>query len=192
MIQRESALKLKKIQNYNGINFQELLHVPKINLRGHSENKDFMTIASKILNIILPTETNSFNVIDDTKIIWLSPNEWLVQIINEIKFKEIFKNLQLALNSENTAVTDVTENRTILRISGYKLYTLLAKFMVIDLDKALKKNKAVAQSLFIKVPVLVVRNNKDNEKPNIDIHINRSHANYIFNLLVDGSRNLDF
>ena len=33
---------------------------------------------------------------------------------------------------------------------------------------------------------------EDNEKPNIDMHTNRSHTNYIFNLLVDGTRNLDF
>lgn len=192
MLQRESVLKDKKMQNHNGIDFKELSNVPKINLRGQSDNKDFMSKASKILNIILPTEPNTSIINDDTKVMWLSPNEWLVQTLSENKFNTIFANLQLTLNPENTAVTDLTENRTILNISGHNLYTLLAKFMVIDLDQNLRKEAAVIQSLFIKVPVLIVRNHKNNEKPNIDIHTNRSHANYLFNLLVDGTHNLDF
>ena len=192
MINRESVLKDKEIQNHNGIYFEELSHVPKINLRGQSSNKDFMSNASIILKTLLPTEPNISNVNNEIKVMWLSPNEWLVQILNENKFKEIFTNLQLTLNPENTAVTDITENRTIINIRGQNLYILLAKFMVIDLDQNLKKETAVVQTLFIKVPVLIVRIHKDNEKPNIDMYINRSHTNYIFNLLVDGSRNLDF
>jgi sarcosine oxidase subunit gamma len=192
MLQRESVLKDKEMQNYNGIDFKELLNVPKINLRGQSSNKYFMKSVNTILNVLLPTESNTSNTNNDTKVMWLSPNEWLIQTLNENMFKEIFKNLQSTLNPENTAVTDITENRTILKISGHNVYILLAKFMVINLDQTLNKDNAVAQSLFLKVPVLLVRNNKDNEKPSIDIHINRSHANYIFNLLVDGTRNLDF
>ena len=180
------------MQSYNGIDFEELTHIPKINLRGQSNNKDFMTKARKILNTFLPTEPNTGIINDDTKVMWLSPNEWLVQTLSENKFNTIFANLQSTLNPENTAVTDLTENRTILNISGHNLYILLAKFMVIDLDQSLRKETAVVQSLFIKVPVLIVRNHKDNEKPNIDMHTNRSHTNYIFNLLVDGTRNLDF
>ena len=192
MLKRESVLKDKEMQNHNGIDFKELSNVPKINLRGKSTNKDFMSKACKILNTPLPTEPNNSIINEDTKTMWLSPNEWLVQILNENKYEAMLINLQSSLNPENTAVTDVTENRTILNISGHNLYTLLAKFMVIDLDQNLKKETAVIQSLFIKVPVLIVRNHKNNEKPNIDIHTNRSHANYIFDLLFDGTRNLDF
>ena len=192
MLQRESVLKNKKIQNNNGIDFKELSNVPKINLRGQSSDKHFMASVSKILNTLLPTEPNISIINDDIKVMWLSPNEWLVQILNEDKFKTIFTNLQSTLNPENTAVTDLTENRTILNISGHNLFTLLAKFMVLDLDQSFKKETAVVQSLFVKVPVLIVRNHKYNKKPNIDIYTNRSHANYIFTLLVDGTRNLDF
>lgn len=192
MLKRESVLKDKIMQTHNGIDFKELSNIPKINLRGQTNNKDFISNARKILNTSLPTEPNISIFNDNTKVMWLSPNEWLVQIHNENKFKEIFTKLQSILNPENTAVTDITENRTIINIRGQNLYILLAKFMVIDLDQNLKKETAVVQTLFIKVPVLIVRIHKDNEKPNIDMYINRSHTNYIFNLLVDGSRNLDF
>jgi sarcosine oxidase subunit gamma len=192
MLKRESVLKDQGIQVYNGIEFEELSHIPKINLRGQSDNKDFMSSSGTILDILLPTEPNISNVTVNAKVIWLGPNEWLVEINNENKFKEIFSKLQSTLNPQNTAVTDLTENRTIIKVSGHNLYTLLAKFMVIDLDTVLQKETAVAQTLFIKVPILIVRNHKYSEKPSIDIHTNRSHAQYIYKILVDGSHNLDF
>ena len=189
---RENVLGLKEIQIYNDINFEELSHIPKINLRGQSDDKDFLGNVEKILNIILPIKPNTNNTNNELRVMWLSPNEWLVQINNKNKFKEIFLKLKSILNSQKSAVTDITENRTIIRISGLNLYKLLAKFMVIDLDKALKKEAAVAQTVFIKVPILIVRNHKEKERPSIDIHINRSHTNYIYNLLIDGTNNLDF
>ena len=37
-----------------------------------------------------------------------------------------------------------------------------------------------------------VRNNNEKQIPEIDILTNRSHAKYIYNLIVDGSQYLDF
>ena len=192
MLKRESVLKNQGIQIHNGIEFEELSHIPKINLRGLSDNKDFMSSTETILDIPLPTEPNISNVSVNAKVIWLGPNEWLVEINNEKKLKEIFSKLQSTLNPQNTAVTDLTENRTIIKVSGHNLYILLAKFMVIDLDTVLQKETAVAQTMFVKVPVLLVRNHKNIEKPSINIHTNRSHAQYIYKILLDGSHNLDF
>ncbi|MDC0057167.1 hypothetical protein OAJ74_03325 [Alphaproteobacteria bacterium] len=192
MLKRESALKDIAIQVHNEIEFEELSHISKINLRGQSNNKDFMTSSRNILDTSLPTESNTSNVTLNAKVIWLGPNEWLIEINNENKFKEIFSKLQSTLNPQNTAVTDLTENRTIIKVSGHNLYTLLAKFLFIDLDKILQKEAAVTQTLFVKVPVLIVRNHKKNEISSVSIHANRSHSQYIYKLLVDGSRNLDF
>ena len=61
-----------------------------------------------------------------------------------------------------------------------------------DLDKNLSDQLCCAQTLFAKVPILLVSNNPTEEIPEIDLFINRSHANYIYNLLVDGTKNLDF
>ena len=192
MLKRESVLKNNGIQIHNGIEFEELKHVSKINLRGQSDNKDFMTSAGNILDTSLPIEPNISNVTVNAKVIWLGPNEWLIEINNENKFKEIFSKLHSTLNPQNTAVTDLTENRTIIKVSGHNLYTLLAKFLFIDLDKIFQKEIAVAQTLFIKVPVLIIRNHNESEIPSVSIHSNRSHSQYIYKILVDGSRNLYF
>ena len=78
------------------------------------------------------------------------------------------------------------------KTGGEKIYILLSKFLTLDLEKSLPNQYSCAQTLFVKVPILIVRNNNNAQIPEIDLFINRSHANYIYNLLVDGTKNLDF
>ena len=192
MLTRENVLKKTSIKNNNIFNFEELPNIPKINLRGDSSDKTFITSVERILDILVPIEPNTMNINSILKIIWLSPNEWLIEIYELKDFKKIFSDLKSSLNSQNTAITDVTESRTILKLNGVNLYKLLAKFMIIDLDKILNKELSVAQTIFIKIPVLIIRNHKKNEMQNILLHSNRSHTQYIIDLLIDGSKNIDF
>ena len=192
MLTRENVLKKTSIKNCNGFSFQELANIPKINLRGDAEDKDFINNVRKILDTIIPTEPNTSNHNDKLKIIWLSPNEWLIEIYEINDFEKIISVLINSLNPQNTAVTDVTENRTILQLNGPNLYKLLAKFMIIDLDSVLYKESSVAQTIFIKVPVLIIRNHKENQEQSVCLHTNRSHTQYIIDLLIDGSQNIDF
>ena len=192
MLTRENIINKTSTKNYNGFNFKELSNISKINIRGNSNNNDFTNNIKKILEIHLPTEPNTSNATDKLKIIWLSPDEWLIEVYQIKEFDKILSDLKHSLNSQNSAVTDVTENRTILKLSGKYLYKLLSKFMIIDLDIALKKESSVAQTIFIKVPVLITRNNLKNDEKSINLHTNRSHAQYIIDLLIDGSKNIDF
>lgn len=192
MLTRENVLKKISIKNNGIFNFEELRNIPKINLRGNTSDKTFVTSVERILDILVPIEPNTMNINSILKIIWLSPNEWLIEIYELKDFKKIFSDLKSSLNSQNTAITDVTESRTILKLNGVNLYKLLAKFMIIDLDKILNKELSVAQTIFIKIPVLIIRNHKKNEMQNILLHSNRSHTQYIIDLLIDGSKNIDF
>tara|TARA_B100000941_G_scaffold117357_1_gene82367 strand:- start:574 stop:945 length:372 start_codon:yes stop_codon:yes gene_type:complete len=121
---------------------------------------------------------------------WLGPNEWLV-ITPENEKDGIISLLKSNLNPQKTAITDVSFNRVVLRLEGEKVFTLLSKFLVANLEKILKTNFSVAQTIFLKIPVLFVRNNTDEEPTSLDLHLNRSHTNYVYELLVDGSKNLN-
>ena len=192
MLNRENVLKDNHAEDCNGFNFQELSNIHKINLRGNSDDKNFLTNVERILDILLPLKPNTSIGNNKLKIIWLSPNEWLIEIYETRDFIKIISNLKDSLNSNNTAVTDITENKTILKLTGVHLYKLLSKFMIIDLDKVLNKDASVAQTIFIKVPVLIIKNHKKNERQCIYLHSNRSHTQYIINLLIDGSKNINF
>jgi sarcosine oxidase, subunit gamma len=192
MLSRDNVLKNTIIKDFNGFNFEELSNIPKINLRGNIADKNFTSAVEKILDIPFPAIVNTFNQNAKLNIIWLSPNEWLIEVHKVQDFNKILSDLKNSLNPENTALTDVTDNRTILRLSGIDLYKLLSKFMIIDLNKTLNKESSVAQTIFIKVPVLIIRNKKKDEEQSINLHANRSHAQYIIDLLVDGSKNVNF
>ena len=77
-------------------------------------------------------------------------------------------------------------NKTVLRLEGDHVFTLLSKYLVINFEEVLKTNYSVAQTIFIKIPILLIRNNNSNETSSIDIHLNRSHAKYVYDLLIDG------
>ena len=182
-------LKNNQIQDHFGIKFQEVSFINKINLRIDPNNNLHTSACGKILEAILPTKPNTFNENEKVKIIWLSPDEWI--IVNK-KEKNLLEDLENELGNKDASVTDISENRTIIKISGNKIYKLLSKFLVLDLEKNLSNESACAQTLFVKVPVLLVRNNNEKQIPEIDIFTNRSHAKYIYNLIVDGSQYLDF
>ena len=182
------------LKEYAGIVFNEIPFAIKINIRGNPKNNNFMSEYGKILQTILPTIPNTYTNNRQIKTLWLGPNEWLIvdENLNNNNI-DIISKLEKNLNQKDSSITDVSENRTIIRIRCKKLFTLLSKFLVLDLDKNLTNESSVAQTLFVKVPIILVRNTSNNEEnTEIDLYMNRSHANYVYSLLVDGTKNLDF
>ena len=197
MLTRENTiteLKDSAIQEYSGITFMELAFVKKINIRGNPSDNNFMSSNGKILEAALPIKPNTYTNNGKIKILWLGPNEWLVVDENPNENNELISKLENINNREESSITDISENRTVIRIAGKKLFTLLSKFLVLDLDQNLPNESSVAQTLFVKVPIILVRNysNEIGQIPEIDIFTNRSHSNYIYKLLIDGTKNLNF
>ena len=185
----DSVLKVNNT-NFNGVSIKERDLVGKINLRGKSTDKEFMKNVGSVLDLVLPIEPNVRVSNNNINIIWLSPNEWLIETPNN-ETQNVLTLLKSALNLQKSAITDVSFNRTVLRLEGDQVFTLLSKYLVINLEEVLKKNYSVAQTIFIKIPVLLVRNNRDDETTSIDIHLNRSHAKYVYELLIDGCKILN-
>ena len=140
MLYREKAINnLPKdchIISHSNITFQELPFFKKINLRG-DPNNDFILKNSKILGSVLPVAPNTFMHTDNKdkklKVIWLGPNEWLIVIEYQSEKNDIFSKLQSSNNDKETSVTDVSENRTIIRISGKDVNILLSKFLFLHI-----------------------------------------------------------
>ena len=112
MLTREGALKKNYIEEYNGFNFEELSHIPKINLRGDSNDKNFVAKVRKILDTILPEKPNTSNSNNKLKIIWLSPNEWFIEIYKKEDFvcQVNWKSVHVAISPEPETKTTVQYN----------------------------------------------------------------------------------
>ena len=150
-LKRRAVLKELKIEK-NGILIEEIPFVEKLNLRGNPKDKNFLTDVGSILETLLPIDPNTKIENADFQVIWLSPNEWLINFIKNDKFSITHQKLINQLNPEKTSVTDISENKTIIRIVGDKSIELLRKFMILDIDKILKDNSKVAQTIFVKIP----------------------------------------
>ena len=183
-----SVLNINK-KDHNGVTIEETSLSGKINIRGKSSDKEFMKNIGSVLNLVLPIESNVRIYNNNISIMWLGPDEWLV-ITPENEKDKIISLFESKLNPEKTAITDVSFNRTVLRLEGKQVFTLLSKFLVANLEKILETNFSVAQTIFLKIPVLFIRNNTDKEAISLDLHLNRSHAKYVYELLIDGSKNL--
>tara|TARA_Y100001970_G_scaffold279690_1_gene387443 strand:- start:327 stop:902 length:576 start_codon:yes stop_codon:yes gene_type:complete len=177
-------------ENFNGISIEERDFVGKINLRGKSTDKEFMKNVGSVLDLVLPIEPNVRVANNNINIIWLSPNEWLIET-PKAEIQNVLTLLKSTLNPEKTAITDVSFNRTVLRLEGNDVFTLLSKYLVINLEEVLQTNYSVAQTIFIKIPILLIKNNGNSETTSIDIHLNRSHAKYVYDLLIDGCKILN-
>ena len=182
-----NSLSNNKVENHFGVDIQELPFINKINVRIDINDNQNIIKCGRLINAILPIQPNTYVKNDNVKAIWLGPNEWLIT-----NNQNLYNNLKSEIGDMQASVTDVSENRTVIRISGDQIFKLLSKFLVLDLEKNLPDESSCAQTLFVKVPVLLVRNNNEKQIPEIDIFTNRSHANYIYNLIVDGSQYLDF
>ena len=183
-----NVLKISK-ENYNGIFIKERDPVGKINLRGNSNDKEFMKNVGSVLDLVLPIEPNVRVSNKNINIIWLSPNEWLIETPKDDTMN-ILELLKSNLNPQKTAITDVSFNRTILRLEGDHVFTLLSKYLVINLEEVLKKIIVLPKQFFLKY-ILLIRNNNDNESTSIDIYLNRSHTKYVYELLIDGCKILN-
>ena len=62
----------------------------KINLRGDSKDRDFMSNTGSVLDILIPTEPTKIQN-NDLQVIWLSPNEWLLNFLIMIILLEYLK-----------------------------------------------------------------------------------------------------
>ena len=184
-LERKTVLKELKIEK-NEILIEEIPFVGKLNLRGNTKDKNFLTDVGSILETILPIDPNTKVENSDFQVIWLSPNEWLINFLKNNKFSIIHNKFINQLNPEKTSIADISENKTIIRLVGEKSIELLRKFMILDIEKILIDNSKVAQTIFVKIPILIIRNHLKNQKQSFDIQINRSHANYLKELLLDG------
>ena len=194
MLNRLSALEIfnhKDFVEKNGIKLREITHTTKINLRIDSENKSLISELRQVLNVLLPNKPNTFSQYKNIKAIWLGPNEWLITKDMQNNNVELLKSLNNIVGSISGSVTDISEQRTIIRLECEKLNKLLSKFVTLDLDNIFNKPRRATQTIFVKAPILICKIN-DNSNSNIfDIFLNRSHAKYIYELLIDGCQNLE-
>ena len=165
-----------------GVAMQEKPFRGLVNLRGRSGNRSFMSAVKKALKLALPTEANTTASAGDVTIAWLGPDEWLV--ITPDAGPETAAKLRKALADRQAAVTDVSESRTCVQISGPRAREAIAKGCPIDLHPRVFGVGRCAQSHLSKAGILLLQ---IDEAPTFDLYVVRSFAEYLWLWLEDAS-----
>jgi len=160
-----------------------------VNLRGPAGDKTFDSAVQKALGVALPSEPNSTTGQDDLRVFWLGPDEWWV--VTPGDGPAMADKLRAAVAGQKAAVTDVSESRTCIHISGARARDLLAKGCPLDLHPRAFSAGRCAQSLCAKAMVTLHQVEDDDAKgggPAYDVYVLNSFAEYLWLWLEDAAR----
>ena len=154
----------------------------KLNLRGKPVKK-FLEAAANALGLELPKTPNTTASGGNLTVLWLGPDEWLVTGPPN-REGEIAEDLRTALAGRHCAVTDVTEGRTVIGLSGPHARDVLMKGCPLDVHAREFKPGDCAQSMLAKATVIL---HQTSDAPAYDIYVERSFADYLWAWLEDAA-----
>lgn len=168
----------------SGIELTERLYVGKLNLRGDSRDDGFLGAVEQCLGTALPLEANTVNAGERCTVFWLGPDEWLVHTEQDGQ-QTAAAALRSSLAGRHTAVTDVTDYYLVIRMRGERARAVLAKGTPFDVHPRVFLPGRCAQTRYGHASILL---HCVDEAPTYDIQVRWSFAEYLWDYLVDGSR----
>ncbi len=154
-------------------------------LRG--EVSDAVTAVAKVLGAELPMKPNTSASADRRTALWLGPNEWLL-ITPDGSETEILSALTAALSGRHHAVTDVSDGRAVIGLSGPRARDVLMKGCSLDLHPRTFAVGQCAQTRLARCHVLL---HQIAATPAYDVYVQRSFADYVWRWLEDAASEYD-
>jgi sarcosine oxidase subunit gamma len=152
--------------------------VTKVNLRA---DRDGVQAVARALGVPLPRIPNTSTAGENVSSLWLGPDEWLV--VSDVEPPPaLLERLRGALAGHHAAVTDVSDARTIIRVTTPG--DLLAKGCGLDLHPRAFGPGACAQTLLARIPVILHR---PGHEADIDVYVPRSFAEHLRTWLTDAA-----
>ncbi len=154
-----------------------------VNLRGDAGDAAFCDAVASVLGETPPSEPNT-TAGESPRLFWLGPDEWLVMTAED-GGSAAAAVLTSALADLAAAVTDVSESRTVIGLSGSRAREVLMKGCGLDVHPRAFPSGACAQTLLGQVGVLL--HCLDAEAGHYEITVLRSFAEYLWAWLEDGA-----
>lgn len=165
-----------------GVVLCERRFVGKINLRGEP-TESFRDAVAGALGCAPPVDANTTGQSGDNIVLWLGPNEWLVVTPPGGEF-EAATSLRAKLEGQHAAVTDVSEGRAVIGLSGAHARDVLTKGCPLDVHPREFKAGDCAQSTLGRALVIL---HQTSDAPAYDIYVERSFADYLWTWLEDAA-----
>lgn len=165
-----------------GVALSERRFLAKINLRG-KPTKRFREVVAQALGCEPPMKPNTVATAGELAVLWLGPDEWLV-VGPAGREAALADTLRGDLGRFHAAVTDVSEGRTVIALSGPHARDVLRKGCPLDVHPRAFKTGDCAQTTLAKAIVILHRTG---DAPAYDVYVERSFADYLWSCLEDAA-----
>lgn len=161
-----------------GVTLTEIPFQTRLVLRGLPSDKKFVSAVKKALGVEPPTQPGTVAGSETARILWTSPNEWMVYSDDT----GLAATLTKAVSVLHAAVTDVTEHYTLIRLSGRHARDVMIKGCAIDLHPREFGPGQCVQSHIGRITALF---DQTDATPTYDILVRASFAEYLWMYLED-------
>ncbi|PLW78619.1 sarcosine oxidase subunit gamma [Cohaesibacter celericrescens] len=162
----------------------EIPNLTQLNLRGDGNDKAFLAGTKKAIGIALPTKPNSVAEKGDIAALWLGPDEWLI-VSKETESHRLISTLKVMLSDVVFTVVDVSDNRTVLSLSGADSWAVLNKGAMLDFHPRHWHKGQCASSLYGRCQVIFWQRSK---QPEFYLFVRSSFADYCASYILDAMR----
>jgi len=159
--------------DYPELNMRWELDNTILNLRCDIETPGVREAISGVLGLPLPEQFNTTVHHENLRILWIGPDEW--QVITTQDAATLETKLREALSGQHFAVTDVSSNYQILRLSGETAQDIIANGCPLDLHPRVFKPGDCAGSHYFKTAIWLWHA----DTSGYELLIRRSFAGYV-------------
>lgn len=170
------AAEAKAVDASCGVWASEIPLLGYVSLRGNAGDATFIEAASRVLGAALPTTPCAFTQSATAKLLWLSPDEWMV-VCSRSGLQGLLRDLNQALSGARHQVVDNSGGYTQVYVQGRHARDLLSHATVYDVA-ALDHGRVVGTT-FGKSSVYLHR-----QGDGYLLLLRRSFADYIWRYLV--------
>ncbi len=179
----ESALAQRSAPENIYIDMREISERGMIDLRGQTSDRKFTAAARAVLGTDLPKEPRTSATWGDAKILWLSPDQWLITCPRG-KAQDLTNALVKELGDTHSLAINVSDMRAIIRLEGEFAREVVMKGSTLDLTDGDYTPGTVRRMRFAEIAALL----HIVEEKTIDIYVFRSYAHYAWDFLVKAAR----
>jgi sarcosine oxidase, subunit gamma len=165
-----------------GVTMKELALMGHLILRGDVQNTEFVEMVSNVIGLALPTMPLTSASDATTRIMWTSPDEWLIVTTADRVYP-----MEVALRAKlkgHYSIVNQSGGQTIIELSGAHVRDVLKKSTPLDVHPREFPIGKTAMSVCAKSSALICRV----DETRWQLVVRRSFANYLWCWLMDASQ----
>jgi len=181
---KQSPLAHRSPLTGDGVDMNERAHLNKTMLRG-----DMKTLSAAVKSIAgekVPAASRS-TYTNQCAVHWIGPDTLMVLAGEDAALADSFSK---TLDGKACQVTNITNNYTVIELSGDRSRDVLQKLSTLDLDASIFGQGAVAGTILAHSNVVLAC--RLDAPDTFDIVIRRSHADYLWCLIADAGYDFGF